>query len=92
MGIGINTGPVAAGPMLYSDSIVNLVLGDTVNTAARIESLTKFFSVDILISESTEERARGLFNILPMPPKEIRGKQGKCKTFWVTPIATSNTK
>jgi len=91
LGIGIHTGTVAGGEVDFAGYPLQLVLGDVVNTASRIESLCKFFSVDILISESTEEAVRGIFPLLPMPPKELRGKTGKYKTFWVMPTAQIET-
>lgn len=86
-GIGIHTGPVAGGLIDFSGSPRNLAVGDTVNTASRIESLCKFFSVDLLISESTEAEVRGQFPLQAMPAKTLRGKAGEHRTFWVLPTS-----
>ena len=85
LGIGIHSGIVAGGRMNLGDREFELVLGDTVNTASRIESLCKFFSVDILVSDTVEAAVRDQFQFLSMAPKELRGKSGKHKTFWVLP-------
>lgn len=55
IGVGIHTGEVAVGNITTGKTTQLTVLGDTVNTAARIESLTKYFAVDILISEETKQ-------------------------------------
>jgi len=54
-GIGVNTGVVMAGGLGTSDRLHYTIIGDTVNTAQRIESLTRSVldSSGVLISQST---------------------------------------
>jgi class 3 adenylate cyclase/CheY-like chemotaxis protein len=52
VGIGISAGPVILGTMGFRDRIEFTVLGDTVNTASRIEGLTKHFGAPVLVTES----------------------------------------
>jgi class 3 adenylate cyclase len=53
LGIGINTGPLVLGTVGSADRLTCCVVGDTVNTAARIEQLTKRYGAPLLVGEAT---------------------------------------
>ncbi|MCB1671668.1 MAG: adenylate/guanylate cyclase domain-containing protein [Gammaproteobacteria bacterium] len=58
--IGIHTGLVVAGNLGSSNRMNYSVVGDTVNLAARLESLTRYYGVTCIVSEETASKGRGL--------------------------------
>jgi len=84
-GMGVHTGEVAVGNITTGRSTQLTILGDTVNTASRIEELTKFFAVDALFSETTRMRLNDRFSFRKMPLKELKGKNRKVQTYWLLP-------
>jgi class 3 adenylate cyclase len=53
IGIGMHTGPLIMGITGDHDRLDATTISDTVNTASRLESLTKYYKASIIISEQT---------------------------------------
>jgi len=79
--IGLNSGPITAG-VLGDMNPHWCIVGDTVNTASRMESTSKAFHIHI--SESTKNLAEkcGKFVILGPDVLNIKGK-GQMATYWI---------
>ncbi len=76
VGIGLHTGPVVAGSIGSPNLLQYSYVGDTVNTASRIERLTRRLDRVLLASGATFEHAGGpaTFAAERMPAEPIAGK------------------
>ena len=75
IGIGVHCGPVIVGEMGYGSAAAITAIGDAVNTASRLQDLTKTFECEFVVSEETVTRAGTDLSAFPRHEIEIRGKR-----------------
>ena len=82
MGIGLNSGPFMSGNVGSEQRLQYTVIGDTINTASRIEGLTKGTGHIIFLADSTRE---ALVNppddLVYVDEFDIRGRQSRVKLW-----------
>ncbi len=74
MGIGVNTGDMVVGNVGGETRFDYTVIGDAVNLGARIESTTKEYGAEILISEATYHRVSDIINARRVGEVTVKGK------------------
>jgi alkylation response protein AidB-like acyl-CoA dehydrogenase/class 3 adenylate cyclase len=73
--VGISTGPVIGGSVGAGQRLSYTLLGDTVNLAARLETLNKDHGTRILVSQSTRDACAERFAFTPLGAVAVRGPQ-----------------
>lgn len=81
IGIGIHVGPAIVGEMGYARATSITAIGDTVNTASRLEAKTKEFGAQLVISQRVAELG-GIENpAWPSEDTEVRGRKEPMRIY-----------
>ncbi len=74
IGIGIHLGPAIIGEMGYGDTTSLTAVGDAVNTASRLEALTKEYRAQLLVSDTVSRKAGMDLSAFPRHELDVRGR------------------
>ncbi len=85
VGVGIDGGEVFYGTIGSNERMTNTVIGDNVNSSSRLEGLTRFYKVPVIVSEYVKEEVAADhddFLFMEIDQVQVKGKtQGK-RIYW----------
>jgi adenylate cyclase len=89
VGIGIHFGPAVLGDIGSERRLEFAVVGDTVNVASRLESMTRAMGVDLLVSEALLTRAQesgaDTARFVDMGAQRLRGREAPVHVWGYAP-------
>ncbi len=93
-GIGIHSGPLILGMIGTEQRMSPGVISDTVNTASRIEGLTKFFGAQIIVSEPSLNQIKDTsqFDFRFLGKVQVKGKQDVISIYEIFDGLSTNQK
>ena len=88
MGVGLNSGPIVAGNIGSERRLEYTTIGDTVNTASRLEGLTKGTPYPLLVADATRKLLREeLAELVYVGELELKGRSERVKVWSLAHLA-----
>jgi class 3 adenylate cyclase len=85
VGVGIDSGEVFYGNIGSYVRMTNTVIGDNVNSASRLEGLTRVYKVPVIVSESVMTEVTGEtqeFLFIELDQVQVKGKTVGKRIYW----------
>jgi adenylate cyclase len=91
MGIGLNSGDVISGNVGSVNRLEYTAIGDTTNTAARLQGMTKGTPHSVFIADTTVQLLQQeVDDLVFVEEMEVRGRQARVK-LWSLPVGVKTT-
>ena len=84
MGMGVHSGMAIVGEMGYGEILSLTAMGDTVNTASRLEDATKQFQCRLILSHDVTQRAGVDLSGFPSQEIEVRGRSEPVAVYLIS--------
>ncbi|MFW2365521.1 MAG: CHASE2 domain-containing protein [Desulforhopalus sp.] len=81
VGIGLNSGLVRVGNMGSDELFDYTILGDNVNLTSRLEGLTRYYGVDLIVSETMKDIAVEGYEVQEVDLVRVKGREGPVHLF-----------